>query len=81
MEAETAAKNVVGVKAVVEKIEVKFSNAFKKTDTDIANDALKGFKSTWDVPDDKIKITVENGWATLEGRCPGIFRERLLKML
>jgi len=74
IEAETAAKSVVGVKAVVEKIEVKFSNTFKKSDTDIANDALKGFRSTWDVPDDKIKITVENGWATLEGEVPWNFQ-------
>ncbi len=74
IEAETAAKSVVGVKAVVEKIEVKFSNTFKKSDTDIANDALKGFRSTWDVPDDKIKITVENGWVTLEGEVPWNFQ-------
>jgi osmotically-inducible protein OsmY len=79
MEAETAAKRVVGVKAVVEKIEVRFSNSFKKSDTDIANDALKGFKSTWDVPDDKIKITVENGWATLEGEVPWNFQREAAK--
>lgn len=79
MEAETAAKSVVGVKAVVEKIEVRFSNSFKKSDTDIANDALKGFKSTWDVPDDKIKITVENGWATLEGEVPWNFQREAAK--
>src|SRR5580692_10398137 len=79
IEAETAAKSVVGVKAVVEKIEVKFSNTFKKSDTDIANDALKGFRSTWDVPDDKIKITVENGWATLEGEVPWNFQREAAK--
>jgi osmotically-inducible protein OsmY len=79
VEAETAAKSVVGVKAVVEKIEVRFSNAFKKSDTDIANDALKGFRSTWDVPDDKIKITVENGWATLEGEVPWNFQREAAK--
>jgi osmotically-inducible protein OsmY len=79
MEAENAAKSVVGVKAVVEKIEVRFSNTFKKSDTDIANDALKAFKSTWDVPDDKIKITVENGWATLEGEVPWNFQREAAK--
>jgi osmotically-inducible protein OsmY len=79
IEAETAAKSVVGVQAVAEKIEIKFSNSFKKSDTDIANDALKGFKSTWDVPDDKIKITVENGWATLEGEVPWNFQREAAK--
>jgi osmotically-inducible protein OsmY len=67
MEAETAAKSVVGVKAVVEKIEVRFGNSFTRSDTDIANDALKALKSTSDLPADKIKITVEKGFATLEG--------------
>ena len=37
LEAENAAKNVAGVKAVVEKIEVKFSNAWNKSNVDIAN--------------------------------------------
>jgi osmotically-inducible protein OsmY len=79
LEAETAAKNVVGVKALVEKIEVKFSSAFKKTDSDIANEAMKSFKSNWDVPEDKVKIMVENGWVTLEGEVPWNFQREATK--
>jgi osmotically-inducible protein OsmY len=79
MEAEAAAKSVSGVKAVVEKIEVKFNKSFKKSDTDIANDALKAFKSAWDVPDDKIKIIVEYGWATLEGDVTWNFQREAAK--
>ncbi len=79
MEAEAAAKSVAGVKAVVEKIDVKFSNSFKKSDTDIANDALKAFKSAWDVPDDKIKIIVEDGWAILEGEVTWNFQREAAK--
>jgi osmotically-inducible protein OsmY len=79
MEAEAAAKSIAGVKAVVEKIEVKFSNSFKKSDTDIANDALKAFKSAWDVPDDKIKIIVEDGWAILEGDVTWNFQREAAK--
>lgn len=75
LEAETAAKSVVGVKAVVEKIDVRFSDSFVKSDTDIANDAVKALKSTSDLPADKIKITVENGWATLEGEVPWYFQK------
>jgi osmotically-inducible protein OsmY len=75
LEAETAAKSVVGVKAVVEKIDVRFSNSFTKSDTDIANDAVKALKATSDLPADKIKITVENGWATLEGEVPWNFQK------
>ena len=44
-EAEDAAKNVVGVKAVVEKIEVKFSSSFgKKDDNEIYTEFLNAFK-------------------------------------
>ena len=68
MEAEAAAKNVVGVKAVVEKIEIKYSNTWsKKDDNEVANEVLNAFKWNWQVPNDKIKIKVEKGWVTLEG--------------
>jgi osmotically-inducible protein OsmY len=67
MEAEAAAKSVVGVTAVVEQINVRFSDSFSKSDGDIAKDAVKALKSTVDLPADKIKVTVENGIVTLGG--------------
>ena len=66
-EAEDAAKNVAGVKAVVEKIEVKFNNSWSKSDNEIATEVLNAFKWNWQVPNDKVKVKVENGWITLEG--------------
>ena len=67
-EAEDAAKSVAGVKAVVEKIELKFSSDFaQKGDSDIAREIINAFKWSWRIPDDKIKVTVENGWVLLEG--------------
>jgi osmotically-inducible protein OsmY len=67
-EAESAAKNVVGVKVVVEKIIVKFESGFaKKDDNDIAKEILNAYKWNWEVPNDKVKVKVENGWVTLEG--------------
>jgi osmotically-inducible protein OsmY len=67
-EAELAAKNVAGVKAVVEKIEIKFSsNGAKKDDNDIANEVVTALKWNWQVPSDKIKVKVEKGHVTLEG--------------
>ncbi len=66
-EAEGAAKNVAGVKAVVEKIEVKYSNTWSKTDGEIATEVVNAFKWNWQVPNDKIKVKVEDGWVTLEG--------------
>ena len=67
-EAEYAAKNVAGVKAVVEKIEVKFSSVWaKKDDNEIATEVLNALKWNWQIPKDKVKVKVEDGWVTLEG--------------
>lgn len=67
-EAENAAKNVLGVKVVVEKIEVKYDSSYdKKDDNDIANEILNAYKWNWQVPNDLVKVKVEKGWVTLEG--------------
>jgi osmotically-inducible protein OsmY len=67
-EAETAAKNVKGVKAVVEKIEIRYNSFWNdKSDLEIANAIISALKWNWNVPNDTIKIKVENGWVTLDG--------------
>ncbi|MDI9311042.1 MAG: BON domain-containing protein [Limnohabitans sp.] len=67
-EAETAAKSVKGVKAVVEKIEVQYTSSWsKKTDTDIANEVVSALRWSWNVPNDVVKAKIENGWITLDG--------------
>jgi osmotically-inducible protein OsmY len=67
-EAENAAKGVIGVKAVVEEIKIKFNDLYEKiTDNEIATEILKALKWNTQTPSDKIKIKVENGWVTLEG--------------
>jgi osmotically-inducible protein OsmY len=67
-EAENAAKGVIGVKAVVEEIKVKFNNFEGKIDdNEIAIEILKALKWNTQIPSDKIKIKVENGWVTLDG--------------
>ena len=45
MEAESAAKNVAGVKAVVENIIVKFASDWSKSDSDVANEVLTALRS------------------------------------
>lgn len=68
LEAENATKNVAGVKAVVEKIEVHHHESWsKKNDNDIADEILSAYKWNWKIPNDKIKIKVENGWVSLSG--------------
>lgn len=67
MEAETAAKKVIGVKALVENIEIKFPSSFTKTDAEIAQEVLTALSANLSVPDDKVSVKVERGWVTLEG--------------
>lgn len=74
IEAENAAKNVPGVKAVVEKIEVRLTAAFAKTDNQIAIDVLKVLHDSWTIPSAKLTIKVEDGCVTLEGVLPWNFQ-------
>jgi len=67
IEAENAVKKVIGVKAIVEKIEVKFENYSKRTNEEIAKDVLKALDFNWTVPNNEIIVKVEDGWVTLEG--------------
>ena len=67
MEAENAAKGVIGVKAVVEEIDVDFQNSLRKRDEEIAEEAISAMKWNWSVPDERIKLKVEDSWVTLEG--------------
>ena len=67
-EAEDAVKKVAGVKAVVEKIEIKYASSWtKQDDNDIATEVVNAFKWNWEIPKDKVKAKVEKGWVTLEG--------------
>jgi len=79
LEAENAAKKVKGVKALVEKIEVKFPSAWTKTNLEIANEVLAALKSNWSVPKDKVTVKVESGWVTLEGELPWNFQREAAK--
>lgn len=66
-EAETVAQRIGGVKAVIQKIEVKLGKSYIKDDLDIANAILTQFKWNFNVPSEKIKVGVENGWVDLKG--------------
>src|SRR5688500_12614106 len=65
--AEAVAKRVYGVRGVADDVEVRLFDDGRRTDADVAKAALDALK--WDsmVPDDKVKVTVEQGWVTLEG--------------
>ena len=63
--AEKAVKRVYGVRGVANDIEVKLAST--RTDPEIARDAIHELQSHVSIPADKIKVTVKNGWVTLEG--------------
>lgn len=65
--AEKAAQRVGGVKAVVEKIEVRVPGSYHRDDQDVAKAIIDQFRWHTQVPDDLVKASVENGWVDLTG--------------
>jgi osmotically-inducible protein OsmY len=65
--AEEAAHRVRGVVAVANDIEVRLPTSSQRTDADVAAAAVRALQ--WDalVPIDRVKVTVSNGWVTLDG--------------
>jgi osmotically-inducible protein OsmY len=74
--AERAAKRVYGVKAVANDLEVKLPSGAERTDPEIAQAAVKALESRFMVPHDQIKVTVRNGWITLEGTVKWQFQKQ-----
>jgi osmotically-inducible protein OsmY len=66
-EAETAAKRVSGVRAVVNDIEVRLPSVDGRPDPEIAREAVAAIKSQLPISSENIKVIVKNGWVTLEG--------------
>ena len=65
--AEKTTKKVSGVKAIAEDIQVGISPVYKKTDTEIAETVVNALKWHTMIPDEKIKVSVEDGNVKLEG--------------
>ena len=67
VEAERAAARVLGVKAIVNELDVRLANSSERTDEDIARAAVDTLKWSVFVPSNRIKVKVSKGWITLEG--------------
>jgi osmotically-inducible protein OsmY len=65
--AERVALRVFGVKAVANDLVVHLPFGLQRTDTEIAQAALTALKWNTMIPEDRITLTVENGWITLNG--------------
>lgn len=76
-----AAQRVLGVKAIVEKIEVKLPGTLVRTDEDIAKAIITQFEWSTLVPHQKVKVKVSNGWVTLLGEVPWEYQRKACENL
>jgi osmotically-inducible protein OsmY len=65
--AARAVKRLAGVRGLAEDIVVKLPESARRTDTEIATTAVDAIKWLATVPKDTVKITVREGWISLEG--------------
>jgi osmotically-inducible protein OsmY len=65
--AEEAAGRVAGVKAVAGELKVKYLSDKLEGDADIAQRAFNVLNWDVQIPVDKVKVEVEDGWVTLSG--------------
>ena len=72
--AEKAVKKVRGVMAVANDIEVRITG--KRDDTVIAENATRALFLNSSVPQDRIKVLVQDGWITLEGEVDWEYQRR-----
>ena len=75
--AEKAVKRVYGVRGIANDIEVKLF--WQRTDPESARAAVRGLESHVSIPADRIKVTVKDGWITLEGTVDWEFQKILAK--
>ena len=79
-EAEDAAKNVAGVTAVIEKIEINYNTGWgKKDDNEIATEVVSALKWNWRIPSADVKVKVEDGWVTLTGELQWNYQKEAAK--
>jgi len=77
--AEKAAFKVEGVKGVAEEIEINIGFNHKKTDSELAQAAVNALKWNVLVPEDKIKVRVENSWVTAEGMVEWAYEQHAVR--
>jgi Predicted periplasmic or secreted lipoprotein len=66
-EAAKAVKNISGVKAVVDAIKVDLFFSAIRSDQEITSSVVHALQENWAVPNHMIKVTVKDGWVTLDG--------------
>ena len=65
--AERVALRVYGIRAVANDLAVHLASGFERTDTEIAQAAVSALKWNTMVPNDRVTLTINNGWLALNG--------------
>jgi osmotically-inducible protein OsmY len=64
---ERAVRRVAGVRGIAVDLEVRLAPGHARTDAEIAQAALHALRWHSLVPEDRVKVEVEDGWVTLRG--------------
>ena len=75
--AERTARRVAGVRAVVNELQVKPPGEQTLSDDEVAADAVCALKWNLLVPSRNIKVSVSDGWVTLDGEVMWSFQKEL----
>lgn len=68
IQAERDVKRIVGVAGVANEIEVRIPAVDQRPDPEIAGDAINALSTYLPLSSKNMKVTVKNGWITLEGK-------------
>src|SRR5579871_56352 len=74
--AQEAALRVHGVRAIANDIQVRLPGEGVRNDTDLARAARETLQWDVEVPADRLKVTVSNGWVTLDGEVEYAFQKQ-----
>lgn len=73
---EAAAKRVAGVRAVANDLEVRLVREHHRDDTELAERAIETVGWQGSVPEERVGVTVSDGWVTLDGTVPWEYQRR-----
>jgi len=73
---EKALQRVSGVRAIALELDVRLAPGHRRSDTDIAESVEQALKWNTLVPVNRIRVTVDKGWVTLQGEVEWDYQRR-----
>ena len=74
-----AARRVKGVRAIAQEIEVRYPAEIKMSDEEIAKRALSVLKWHAQIPEDRVRVTVQKGWVNLSGTLEWQYQKKVVE--